>query len=65
MHAAIMIEPEIRPGLDRRAFRRMPNGALEWAYLNDWLARGILARFYGYASRELPDSFRGGDENGT
>lgn len=63
MSAAIMIEPEIHPRLDRRAFRRMPNGALEWACLNDWLAHGIMARFYGYANRELPDSFRCGGEN--
>lgn len=56
-----MIEPEINPGLDRRAFRRMPNGALEWAYLNDWLSHRERARFYGYANRELPDSFGGED----
>lgn len=51
----VMIEPD-QPGLTRRAFRRMPNGALEWATYADWQANGERARFYGFASRELPAS---------
>ncbi|KKN94430.1 hypothetical protein LCGC14_0187770 [marine sediment metagenome] len=52
--SAIMIEPEQRPGIDRRVFRRMECGSLEWAHYSDWQANGTRARFYGYASKELP-----------
>ena len=52
----VMVEPETHPGLVRRVFRRCTNGALEYATLADWRAHGDRARFYGYASRELPDT---------
>lgn len=45
-----------RPGLDRRVFRRMECGALEWAHYADWTRDASRARFYGYASRELPQN---------
>lgn len=52
----VMVEPELQPGLVRRVFYSTPDGALEWAALDDWRANGERARFYGFASRELPAS---------
>lgn len=52
----VMVEPELRPGLTRRVFHRMPDGALQWAALTDWQANNERARFYSFASRELPES---------
>jgi hypothetical protein len=51
----LMVEPVINPALDRRAFRRAGN-AYEWAHLSDVEANGTRARFYGWASKELPES---------
>lgn len=53
----VLIEPEGRAGLTRRVFRYCVDGALEWAAFDDWTAHGERARFYGYASRTLPESF--------
>ena len=50
-----MVEPVINPTLDRRAFRRIGD-AYEWAHLSDVEANGARARFYGWASKELPES---------
>lgn len=52
----VLIEPPLRAGLTRRVFRYMPNGALEYATFEDWRANRDRARFYGFASRELPES---------
>lgn len=52
----VYIEPANESGLDRRVFRRMANGALEWAHFSDWESHGTRARFYGFASRDLPES---------
>ena len=54
--ALVMVEPEVQPGLMRRVFRYLPDGALEYAPYDDWKAHGERARFYGFASRELPSS---------
>ena len=43
-----------RDGLDHRVFRRVECGALEWAHFKDWIEDWGGARFYGFASRELP-----------
>lgn len=52
----VLVEPELNPGLTRRVFRYMANGALEWAALSDWRENNERARFYGFHSRELPSS---------
>ncbi len=52
----VMVEPELRKGLTRRVFRWMPDGSLEWAAYADWQAHNERARFFGFASRELPAS---------
>lgn len=52
----VMVEPEQRPGLDRRVFRRNPDGALSWAHYSDWSTHHERARFYGFHSKELPES---------
>lgn len=52
----VLIEPELQAGLTRRVFRYMKNGGLEWASFEDWRAYGERARFFGFASRELPTS---------
>lgn len=52
----LFIEPVSPHGLARRVFRRMEGGALEWANLDEWQALGERARFYGFASRDLPES---------
>jgi len=52
----VMIEPELVAGLTCRVFHRMPCGALEFCNLADWRENNERARFYGYASRELPSS---------
>lgn len=54
--STVMVEPELRHGLTRRVFRRMLDGSLEWAAYEDWRMHHERARFYGFASRELPDS---------
>ena len=43
-----------RNGLDRRVFRRMDNGALEWAHYGDWMRDPMRARFYGSVLRDVP-----------
>jgi hypothetical protein len=53
---SVMVEPEVREGLVRRAFRYMANGALEWCALTDWRENNVRARFYGFHSRELPST---------
>jgi len=55
MSAVFYVEPK-RNGLDRRVFRRMACGALEWAHIAAWLEDFERARFYGFASKELPDN---------
>ena len=52
----VMVEPELREGLTRRVFRRMPDGSLEWAAYTDWQVCNERARFFGFASGELPSS---------
>lgn len=47
------IEPQ-RDGLDRRVFRRMDNGALEWAHYAEWMRDAKRARYYGSALTEVP-----------
>lgn len=53
----VLIEPPRRQGLDRRVFRELPGG-YEWAHHSDWLACGPRARWYGWSSKELPDTMR-------
>ena len=43
-------------GLTRRVFRRMLDGSLEWAAYEDWRMHHERARFFGFASRDLPAS---------
>jgi hypothetical protein len=57
--ATVLFEPELRPGLTRRVFRYTASGHLEWAAFADWAASGERARFFGFASRELPASMTG------
>lgn len=45
-----------RDGLDHRVFRRTTNGALEWAHFKDWIDEWDGARYYGFASRDLPNN---------
>lgn len=52
----VVIEPELQPGLVRRAFRITAEGFLEWTPLADWVDHGERARFYGYASKHFPSS---------
>lgn len=51
----VLIEPEQRKGLDRRVFKQV-GMAWEWAHFADWKQHGSRARFYGWASRDLPAS---------
>ena len=51
----LMVEPMGNPALDRRAFRQAGN-AYEWAHLSDVEKNGVRARFYGWASKELPST---------
>ena len=55
-----LIEPETQTGLDRRVFRRTGPGreSLEWAHLNDVENHGPRARWYGWHSKDLPDTMR-------
>ena len=52
----VMVEPPQRAGITRRVFSRVLDGSLEWAAFADWRENGQRARFYGFASRELPSS---------
>lgn len=52
----VMVEPEQKPGLDRRVFRFDHNDALSWAHYSDWKANHERARFYGFHSKELPET---------
>lgn len=52
----VMVEPVLRKGLTRRVFRYMADGSLEWAAYDDWRSQHERARFFGFASRELPAS---------
>ena len=54
--STVMVEPELRKGLTRRVFRRMLDGSLEWAAYDDWRVHHERARFFGFASRDLPAS---------
>ena len=54
--STVMVEPELRKGLTRRVFRRMLDGSLEWATYDDWRMHNERARFFGFASRDLPTS---------
>ena len=54
--STVMVEPELRKGLTRRVFRRMLDGSLEWAAYDDWRTHNERARFFGFASRDLPSS---------
>ena len=54
--STVMVEPELRKGLARRVFRRMLDGSLEWATYDDWRTHNERARFFGFASRDLPSS---------
>ena len=54
----VLVEPPQRAGLDRRVF--WWNGEhWEWAHYSDWLAYGSRARFYGWASKDLPQTMTG------
>ena len=48
-----LVEPPQRKGLDRRVFRAIESG-YEWAHLADVEANNSRARWFGYASKELP-----------
>ena len=52
----LLVEPELRPGLTRRCFYPLPGGGYEWAAYDDVQENGTRARFYGWASKELPAS---------
>lgn len=54
--STVMVEPELRKGLTRRVFRYTETGHLEWAAYDDWRSSYERARFFGFASRELPQS---------
>lgn len=49
------IEP-YRSGLDRRVFRRMDNGALEWAHFSEWMRDAKRARYYSSILRDVPEN---------
>lgn len=48
-----LVEPEQRPGLDRRVFAEHDGGYV-WAHYADVQQHGKRARWYGWHSRELP-----------
>ena len=52
----VLVEPELQKGLTRRVFSYLADGSLEWAALSDWRENGERARFFGFASRDLPAS---------
>jgi hypothetical protein len=52
----VLVEPELQPGLTRRVFKWAADGSLEWAAYVDWKENNERARFYHFASRELPAS---------
>ncbi len=54
MSAVFFVEPK-RHGLDRRVFRRMGCGALEWAHYADWARNPARARYYGSALSHVPE----------
>lgn len=54
--STVMVEPALRKGLTRRVFRYMADGSLEWAAYEDWKMHNERARFFGFASRDLPAS---------
>jgi len=54
--STVMVEPVLLKGLTRRVFRYMADGSLEWAAYDDWRSQHERARFFGFASRELPAS---------
>ena len=54
--STVMVEPVLRKGLTRRVFRYTADGSLEWAAYDDWRSQHERARFFGFASRELPAS---------
>lgn len=54
----VMIEPELKPGLTRRVFKRMPDGSLDWTSLADWRLNNERARWFGFGGKELPESMR-------
>lgn len=56
----VMVEPEQRPGLDRRVFFYEASGDLMWAHYADWRAHGEKARFYCHISKDLPATMTGG-----
>lgn len=56
----VMIEPKRRAGLDERVFRQIGE-SYEWAHLKDYRENGPRARFYGWASKELPASMTSGE----
>lgn len=57
----LMVEPESHTkNLTRRCFHEMVDGSLEWAAYDDVQENGTRARFYGYASRDLPATMRAG-----
>ena len=53
----VTIEPTLSKGPDRRVFRQIGD-QYEWCHFSDWRQNNIRARWYGWASRELPDSMR-------
>lgn len=55
MRTVFYVEPK-RSWLDRRVFRRMESGHLEWTHMRDWLEDFERARFYGFCSTILPDN---------
>lgn len=50
-----LVEPPQREGSDRRVFRECGAG-WEWAHWREVASYGPRARWYGYASRELPET---------
>ncbi len=54
----LMVEPETKPGLDRRCFRQIGDTVYEYAHFADVQENGTRARFYGYSPAELPASMR-------
>ena len=56
LHTSAKTIEGLLKGLTRRVFRYMLDGSLEWAAYEDWRMHHERARFFGFASRDLPAS---------
>jgi len=54
-----LVEPKPEnPRFDHRVFRYGKHGGYDWAHFSDVTANNTRARWYGWGSKELPDTMR-------